>query len=202
MSKVGVSVTVIGLTGGIASGKSTVANYLADNGFFIVDADIASRKAVEIGSSGLEEIRTIFGDEVIQEDGALNRKALGEIIFNDKALREKLNAIVHPRVREIMEAEKEVGLALGKPVIMDIPLLYENKLEHTVDEVWVVYVPVEIQIERLMARNQLSLEEARSRVASQLSIEVKKQKADKVIDNSGTLDALYQQLKQLIQNYK
>lgn len=202
MSKVGVSVTVIGLTGGIASGKSTVANYLADNGFFIVDADIASRKAVEIGSSGLEEIRTVFGDEVIQEDGALNRKALGEIIFNDKALREKLNAIVHPRVREIMEAEKEVGLALGKPVIMDIPLLYENKLEHTVDEVWVVYVPVEIQIERLMARNQLSLEEARSRVASQLSIEVKKQKADKVIDNSGTLDALYQQLKQLIQNYK
>lgn len=202
MSKVGVSVTVIGLTGGIASGKSTVANYLADNGFFIVDADIASRKAVEIGSSGLEEIRTVFGDEVIQEDGALNRKALGEIIFNDKALREKLNAIVHPRVREIMEAEKEVGLALGKPVIMDIPLLYENKLEHTVDEVWVVYVPVEIQIERLMARNQLSLEEARSRVASQLSVEVKKQKADKVIDNSGTLDALYQQLKQLIQNYK
>ncbi|TDM39790.1 dephospho-CoA kinase [Macrococcoides goetzii] len=201
MSKVGVNVTVIGLTGGIASGKSTVAKYLADNGFIIVDADIASRKAVEAESSGLEEIRTVFGDGVIQEDGTLNRKALGEIIFKDKNQREKLNAIVHPRVRDIMEAEKEAGLALDKPVVMDIPLLFENKLEHTVDEVWVVYVPKEVQIERLMARNQLSLEEAESRVSSQLSIEEKKQKADKVIDNSGSLQSLYQQLELLIQPY-
>ncbi|MCG7419703.1 dephospho-CoA kinase [Macrococcus epidermidis] len=201
MSKVGVSVTVIGLTGGIASGKSTVANFLSENGFVIVDADIASRKAVEAGSSGLEEIRTVFGDGVIQEDGTLNRKALGEIIFKDKNQREKLNAIVHPRVRDIMEAEKEAGLALDKPVVMDIPLLFENKLEHTVDEVWVVYVPKEVQIERLMARNQLSLEEAESRVSSQLSIEEKKQKADKVIDNSGSLQSLYQQLELLIQSY-
>ncbi|UTH15496.1 dephospho-CoA kinase [Macrococcus epidermidis] len=201
MSKVGVSVTVIGLTGGIASGKSTVANFLSENGFVIVDADIASRKAVEAGSSGLEEIRTVFGDGVIQEDGTLNRKALGEIIFKDKNQREKLNAIVHPRVRDIMEVEKEVGLALDKPVVMDIPLLFENKLEHTVDEVWVVYVPKEVQIERLMARNQLSVEEAESRVSSQLSIEEKKQKADKVIDNSGSLQSLYQQLELLIQCY-
>lgn len=201
MSKVGVSVTVIGLTGGIASGKSTVANFLSENGFVIVDADIASRKAVEAGSSGLEEIRTVFGDVVIQEGGTLNRKALGEIIFKDKNQREKLNAIVHPRVRDIMEAEKEEGLALDKPVVMDIPLLFENKLEHTVDEVWVVYVPKEVQIERLMARNQLSLEEAESRVSSQLSIEEKKQKADKVIDNSGSLQSLYHQLELLIQPY-
>lgn len=201
MSKVGVSVTVIGLTGGIASGKSTVANFLSENGFVIVDADIASRKAVKAGSSGLEEIRTVFGDGVIQEDGTLNRKALGEIIFEDKNQREKLNAIIHPRVRDIMEAEKEEGLALDKPVVMDIPLLFENKLEHTVDEVWVVYVPKEVQIERLMARNQLSLEEAESRVSSQLSIEEKKQKADKVIDNSGSLQSLYHQLELLIQSY-
>lgn len=201
MSKVGVSVTVIGLTGGIASGKSTVANFLSENGFVIVDADIASRKAVEAGSSGLEEIRTVFGDGVIQEDGTLNRKALGEIIFKDKNQREKLNAIIHPRVRDIMEAEKEEGLALDKPVVMDIPLLFENKLEHTVDEVWVVYVPKEVQIERLMARNQLSLEEAESRVSSQLSIEEKKQKADKVIDNSDSLQSLYHQLELLIQSY-
>lgn len=201
MSKVGVSVTVIGLTGGIASGKSTVANFLSENGFVIVDADIASRKAVEAGSSGLEEIRTVFGDGVIQEDGTLNRKALGEIIFKDKNQREKLNAIVHPRVRDIMEAEKEEGLVLDKPVVMDIPLLFENKLEHTVDEVWVVYVPKEVQIERLMARNQLSLEEAESRVSSQLSIEEKKQKADKVINNSGSLQSLYHQLELLIQPY-
>ncbi|WP_414050354.1 dephospho-CoA kinase [Macrococcus animalis] len=189
---------VIGLTGGIASGKSTVANFLKEKGYVIVDADIASRKAVEIGSAGLAEIRTVFGDEVIQEDGTLNRKALGEIIFNDPLERQKLNDILHPRVRDIMEAEKAIGLAQGKTVVMDIPLLFENKLEHTVDEVWVVYVPEMIQIERLMTRNTLTLEEATSRVSSQLSIEFKKQKADKVIDNSGTLEDLFQQLEQLV----
>ncbi|WP_414049925.1 dephospho-CoA kinase [Macrococcus animalis] len=189
---------VIGLTGGIASGKSTVANFLKEKGYVIVDADIASRKAVEIGSAGLAEIRTVFGDEVIQEDGTLNRKALGEIIFNDPLERQKLNDILHPRVRDIMEAEKAIGLAQGKTVVMDIPLLFENKLEHTVDEVWVVYVPEMIQIERLMSRNTLTLEEATSRVSSQLSIESKKQKADKVIDNSGTLEDLFQQLEQLV----
>ncbi|WP_414042742.1 dephospho-CoA kinase [Macrococcus sp. EM39E] len=189
---------VIGLTGGIASGKSTVANFLKEKGYVIVDADIASRKAVEIGSAGLAEIRTVFGDEVIQEDGTLNRKALGEIIFNDPLERQKLNDILHPRVRDIMEAEKAIGLAQGKTVVMDIPLLFENKLEHTVDEVWVVYVPEMIQIERLMSRNTLTLEEATSRVSSQLSIEFKKQKADKVIDNSGTLEDLFQQLEQLV----
>lgn len=201
MSKVGVNVTVIGLTGGIASGKSTVAKYLADNGFIIVDADLASRKAVEKGSQGLDEIRTAFGKEVIQNDGTLNRKALGEIIFNDKSKREILNQIVHPLVRDIMEKEKDAGLAQSKPVIMDIPLLFENRLESTVDEVWVVYVPEDIQVERLMSRNNLTEVEAKSRIASQLSIEIKKQKADKVIDNSGDLETLYHQLELLIQSY-
>lgn len=194
--------TVIGLTGGIASGKSTVSKFLAKHGFVIVDADIASRKAVEKGSIGLEAIRTAFGDRVIQADGSLDRKALGVIIFNDKAEREKLNEIVHPRVREIMEEEKAAGLALSKPVVMDIPLLFENKLEHTVEEVWVVYVPEVIQIERLMSRNTLTIDEAKSRIASQISIEEKKQKADKVIDNSGTLEDLYQQLEALVKTYQ
>ncbi|MCE4956311.1 dephospho-CoA kinase [Macrococcoides caseolyticum] len=194
--------TVIGLTGGIASGKSTVAKFLADQGFVIVDADIASRKAVEIGSEGLEAIRTVFGDGVIQADGSLNRKALGEIIFNDTSERQKLNEIVHPRVRTIMEEEKDAGLAQGKHVVMDIPLLFENKLEHTVDEVWVVYVPESIQIERLMARNNLTMDEAKSRISAQISIEEKKRKADTVIDNRGSLDNLYAQLNRLVQRYK
>ncbi|MGK0553827.1 dephospho-CoA kinase [Macrococcus capreoli] len=194
--------TVIGLTGGIASGKSTVAKFLAEHGFVVVDADIASRKAVAPGSTGLAEIKTVFGEKVIQEDGTLDRKALGEIIFNDPSERAKLNAIVHPLVRDIMEVEKNAGLTQGKVVVMDIPLLFENKLEHTVDEVWVVYVPETIQIERLMARNHLTIDEAISRIKSQISIEEKKQKADKVIDNSGSLEELYTQLNCLVQPYK
>ncbi|MGK0577691.1 dephospho-CoA kinase [Macrococcus capreoli] len=194
--------TVIGLTGGIASGKSTVAKFLAEHGFVVVDADIASRKAVAPGSTGLAEIKTVFGEKVIQEDGTLDRKALGEIIFNDPSERAKLNAIVHPLVRDIMEVEKNAGLTQGKVVVMDIPLLFENKLEHTVDEVWVVYVPETIQKERLMARNHLTIDEAISRIKSQISIEEKKQKADKVIDNSGSLEELYTQLNCLVQPYK
>lgn len=202
MSKVGAKMTVIGLTGGIASGKSTVAKYLSDQGFVIIDADIASRKAVEVGTEGLAQIKKAFGDQVIQQDGSLDRKALGSIIFNDSSEREKLNKIVHPRVRDIMESKKQNALMQGKIVVMDIPLLYENHLEHTVDEVWLVYVPLNIQIERLMLRNNLSQKEAQARIASQMSLEEKKEKADKVIDNSGSIDALHEQLRCLIQPYK
>lgn len=194
--------TVIGLTGGIASGKSTVAKYLAEHGFVIVDADIASRKAVEKDSEGLQKIKTVFGEKVIQPDGTLDRKALGEIIFHDQTERQKLNAIVHPIVRDIMEAEKQAGLAEDKTVIMDIPLLFENKLEDTVDEVWVVYIPESLEVKRLMDRNRLSVDAAESRIASQISIEEKKQRADKVIDNSGTLQELFDQLDLFIQAYK
>ncbi|WP_414053469.1 dephospho-CoA kinase [Macrococcus equi] len=194
--------TVIGLTGGIASGKSTVAKYLSDQGFVIIDADIASRKAVEVGTEGLAQIKKAFGDQVIRLDGSLDRKVLGNIIFNDSSEREKLNKIVHPRVRDIMESEKQQALAQGKIVVMDIPLLYENHLEHTVDEVWLVYIPLNIQIERLMLRNNLSQKEAQARIASQMSLEEKKEKADKVIDNSGSIDALQEQLRCLIQPYK
>ncbi|WP_414055157.1 dephospho-CoA kinase [Macrococcus equi] len=194
--------TVIGLTGGIASGKSTVAKYLSDQGFVIIDADIASRKAVEVGTEGLAQIKKAFGDQVIRLDGSLDRKALGNIIFNDSSEREKLNKIVHPRVRDIMENEKQNALMQGKIVVMDIPLLYENHLEHTVDEVWLVYIPLNIQIERLMLRNNLSQKEAQARIASQMSLEEKKEKADKVIDNSGSIDALHEQLRCLIQPYK
>ncbi|WP_414046112.1 dephospho-CoA kinase [Macrococcus equi] len=194
--------TVIGLTGGIASGKSTVAKYLSDQGFVIIDADIASRKAVEVGTEGLAQIKKAFGDQVIRLDGSLDRKALGNIIFNDSSEREKLNKIVHPRVRDIMENEKQNALMQGKIVVMDIPLLYENHLEYTVDEVWLVYIPLNIQIERLMLRNNLSQKEAQARIASQMSLEEKKEKADKVIDNSGSIDALHEQLRCLIQPYK
>ncbi|TDM38503.1 dephospho-CoA kinase [Macrococcoides canis] len=193
--------TVIGLTGGIASGKSTVANYLKENGFVVIDADVAARKAVEKGTEGLRKVTEAFPG-VLNEDGTLNRKALGTIIFNDKAQRDKLNQIVHPIVRRLMDEEKAAAISQGKVVVMDIPLLYENKLEHTVDEVWVVYVSYEIQKMRLMKRNELSESEADARINSQMSMEEKRNKADILIDNCHDLEALYQQLDTLIEHYR
>ncbi|KIX89949.1 dephospho-CoA kinase [Staphylococcus microti] len=189
---------VIGLTGGIATGKSTVAQLLSAHGFKIVDADIAARKAVEKDSEGLQQVREVFGEAAITETGEMDRAYVGEQIFYDSALREKLNAIVHPKVREIMDAEKEQYLAEGHNVIMDIPLLYENKLEDTVDEVWLVYASESIQVDRLMARNDLSIEDAKARVYSQISIDKKSRMADVVIDNLGTTLELKQNVEQLL----
>ncbi|ULG71298.1 dephospho-CoA kinase [Macrococcus brunensis] len=192
--------SVIGLTGGIASGKSTVSRLLAAHGFVIVDADIAARQAVAKGSEGLRQVETIFGPEAIK-DGEMNRSYIGQQIFHDEEKRLALNGIIHPIVREIMEEEKQSALAAGKPVIMDIPLLYENKLEETVDAVWVVYVTKEVQLERLMKRNDLDKEAALARIASQLSIEDKKERADVVIDNNGTLLDLERRINEIVAEY-
>lgn len=189
---------VIGLTGGIASGKSTVSELLTAHGFKIVDADIASRKAVEKGSEGLEQVRSTFGEEAIDEDGNMNRKYVGDIIFNYPEKRLELNEIVHPIVRTIMEQEKEAFLKDGYNVIMDIPLLYENELQDTVDEVWLVYTSESIQIDRLMQRNDISMEDAKARVYSQISIDKKRRMADHVIDNRDSKLDLKQNLEQLL----
>lgn len=189
---------VIGLTGGIATGKSTVAELLKAHGFKIVDADIASRKAVEKGSEGLKNVVAEFGEEALTEEGEMNREYIGQQIFYDDLKREKLNAIIHPIVREIMENEKKQYLAQGYDVVMDIPLLFENGLEKTVDEVWLVYTSPSIQIDRLMERNQLSIEDAKARIYSQISIDKKSRMADVVIDNFGTKFELKQNLEQAL----
>ena len=189
---------VIGLTGGIASGKSTVSELLTAHGFKIVDADIASRKAVEKGSEGLEQVRATFGEEAIDEDGNMDRGYVGDIVFNYPEKRLELNEIVHPIVRNIMEQEKEAFLKEGYNVIMDIPLLYENELQDTVDEVWLVYTSESIQIDRLMQRNDISMEDAKARVYSQISIDKKRRMADHVIDNRDSKLDLKQNLEQLL----
>ncbi|WAG31495.1 dephospho-CoA kinase [Staphylococcus chromogenes] len=189
---------VIGLTGGIATGKSTVAELLKAHGFKIVDADIASRKAVEKGSEGLKNVVAEFGEEALTEEGEMNREYIGQQIFYDDLKREKLNVIIHPIVREIMENEKKQYLAQGYDVVMDIPLLFENGLEKTVDEVWLVYTSPSIQIDRLMERNQLSIEDAKARIYSQISIDKKSRMADVVIDNFGTKLELKQNLEQAL----
>ena len=189
---------VIGLTGGIASGKSTVSELLTALGFKVVDADTAARDAVAKGTPGIEKVREVFGDEAIDENGEMDRKYMGELVFNNPGERIKLNEIVHPIVREIMEQKKQQFLNEGHNVIMDIPLLFENELQDTVDEVWLVYTSESIQIDRLMERNDLTQEEAKARVYSQISIDKKSRMADHVIDNLGDKLELKQNLERLL----
>ncbi|SGR16753.1 dephospho-CoA kinase [Staphylococcus aureus] len=189
---------VIGLTGGIASGKSTVSELLSVFGFKVVDADKAAREAVKKGSKGLAQVREVFGDEAIDGNGEMNRRYMGDLVFNHPEKRLELNAIIHPIVRDIMEEEKQEYLKQGYNVIMDIPLLFENELENTVDEVWVVYTSESIQMDRLMQRNNLSLEDAKARVYSQISIDKKSRMADHVIDNLGDKLELKQNLERLL----
>ncbi|HCZ1057642.1 TPA: dephospho-CoA kinase [Staphylococcus aureus] len=190
---------VIGLTGGIASGKSTVSELLSVFGFKVVDADKAAREAVKKGSKGLAQVREVFGDEAIDENGEMNRRYMGDLVFNHPEKRLELNAIIHPIVRDIMEEEKQEYLKQGYNVIMDIPLLFENELENTVDEVWVLYTSESIQMDRLMQRNNLSLEDAKARVYSQISIDKKSRMADHVIDNLGDKLELKQNLERLLE---
>ncbi|MDN7240274.1 dephospho-CoA kinase [Planococcus sp. N028] len=186
---------IIGLTGSIASGKSTVSKMLADLGYPIVDADLVARVVVEPGTETLKEIEAIFGNEVILPDGTLNRAKLGEVIFNDLASRQKLNNVIHPAIRKEMLRQRDAFLAQGhKTVILDIPLLFESKLLNFADKILVVSVTEENQLVRLMERNGLSEQEALARIGSQLPMAVKEAGADAVIFNNGTLKETKQQL--------
>ncbi|SDM75389.1 dephospho-CoA kinase [Psychrobacillus sp. OK028] len=190
---------IIGLTGSIASGKSTVSNMLKEMGFPIIDADIVARVVVEKGTSTLEMIKETFGPVVVHEDGALNREALGEIIFSNPSKRKQLNDIIHPAIRAEMLAQKEHLVQQNHPVIiMDIPLLFESRLQSFVDKILVVTVTEQTQLERLMARNGFTHEEAKLRIQSQLPLSVKEEGADAVIYNNGSIEETEQQLKKII----
>ena len=164
----------------------------------MIDADTAAREAVAKGTTGLEKVRETFGEEAIDENGEMDRKYMGDLVFNNPDQRLVLNEIVHPIVREIMDEKKQQYIEEGHNVIMDIPLLFENELQDTVDEVWLVYTSESIQIDRLMERNDLTQEEAKARVYSQISIDKKSRMADHVIDNLGDKLELKQNLEKLL----
>ncbi len=190
---------IIGLTGSIASGKSTVSNMLKEKGFPIVDADEIARRVVEPGSELLKEIENIFGNKVLFADGSLNRVVLGELIFGDEQARLQLNAIMHPAIRKEMIRQKQEHLSNGaQTVIMDIPLLIESKLQSYVEKIIVVSVTPKVQIERLKSRNVLSDEEALVRIQSQLPMHTKEQYAHAVIDNNASLKQTEQQLDEIL----
>jgi dephospho-CoA kinase len=180
----------IGLTGGIASGKSTVARMLVESGAALVDADRIAREIVEPGQPPLAQIVERFGQAVLHEDGTLNRKKLGEIVFADEAKRKALEAITHPAIRAVMRErmDKLQREAPNRLVVVDVPLLYESGLQSLFEEVMVVYVPRSVQLERLMKRDGLSKADAERRLNAQMDIEEKKRLADIVIDNSGSLE--------------
>jgi len=194
---------IIGLTGGIASGKSTVSNMLKTKGFTIVDADIAARKVVEPGELAYEQIIEAFGEGILLKDLTIDRKKLGALIFADEALRMKLNSIVHPAVRAWMTREKDRAIENGKKtVFLDIPLLFESRLTYMVERTILVYVDEETQLKRLMARNGLSEKEAQMRIRAQMPLSEKKALADAVLDNNGSLEETKQQLEKIVSDWQ
>lgn len=177
---------ILGLTGGIASGKSTVVDFFKDEGFPIVDGDLIARKVVEPGMPALAAIVKVFGEGILQDDRSLDRKALGRVIFDDPAKRQLLDQTLDPYLRAAIQKEIMEKSATADLVIADIPLLYEADYVEQMDEIAVVYLPYEIQLERLKIRDQLSEADAVKRIASQLSLEEKRVLADVIFDNQGS----------------
>ncbi|GGH57963.1 dephospho-CoA kinase [Paenibacillus silvae] len=178
----------IGLTGGIATGKSSVSAYLASKGALLIDADVIAREVMMPGHPVLAAAVQRFGQAILNADGTLDRKKLGSIVFQHPEERKALEAITHPAIRKEMR-ERAAAYEMQYPdklVVSDIPLLYESGLEDGFEEIMVVYVPREVQLERLMSRDQMTLADAEARIAAQMDIERKKERANIVIDNSGS----------------
>ncbi|WP_219838130.1 dephospho-CoA kinase [Paenibacillus sp. R14(2021)] len=186
----------LGLTGGIACGKSTVSAMLVSRGAKLVDADQAAREVVLPGQPALAAIVAEFGQAVLNEDGTMNRAEVGKLVFGNRERLTTLESILHPAIRSHMwaqilayEAEDRAQL-----IVADIPLLYEAGQDQAYEAVMVVYAPRAVQIERLMTRNALTEEQAEQRIRLQMDIEEKRSRADYVIDNSGTLEETSQQV--------
>jgi dephospho-CoA kinase len=191
---------IIGLTGGIGSGKSTVSAMLRELGAHIVDADEGARLAVAPGSAGLRQLVEAFGAEILDPEGNLDREKVADLAFADPDALARLNAITHPLVRSWMFDEIQAAEASGAGiVVLDVPLLYESSLEAGLPEVVVVWAPEELQLERAIARG-VRPDDARSRIAAQIPLDQKRERATRVIDNSGGLAETRRQVETLWQD--
>lgn len=188
---------VIGLTGGIACGKSTVSAYLRQRGIPVVDADIVARQVVEPGTPGLAQIADAFGAQYLLPDGTLNRAMLGQTVFADASALAVLNAITGPLILAELKRQLETNAPV---VVLDAALLLEeDAYRQLADAVWVVSVTAAHQLERLMARNGYSLQTAQDRIASQMADGQRRQYADAIIDNNGTVAQTYAQVDALLE---
>ena len=190
---------VIGLTGGIASGKSTVSNMFKEMDITVIDADVEARLAVEKGEPAYQKIVAEFGQDILLDNGEIDRPKLGSIIFHNAEKRQLLNGITHPEVRKRMNDQVEAAKRRGEQVIvLDIPLLFESKLTHMVEKTILVFVDRAVQLQRLMERNNLALEDAEARVKSQMPLAEKVALAEAVIDNNGTVAETRKQLVEIL----
>ena len=188
---------LIGLTGGVGSGKSTVAGILRDLGADVVDADEASHAVYAPGTPGFDAVVREFGPEYVR-GGQVDRERLGRLVFEDGEARGRLNAIVHPLVRDWMaERTREAAERGADVVIQDVPLLYENGLEDLFSSVVLVYVPEDVQLERLVEGRGLDEDRARAMIAAQMPIDEKRRRAHHVIDNSGTREETRRQVEEI-----
>lgn len=193
----------LGLTGGIATGKSTVSAYIRELGIPVIDADVTAREIVEPGEPAYDDIVSYFGPEILQADGTLNRAALGKIVFSYAEKLAKLNEFTHPRVFQRTQEKTATLVATGADVIVyDIPLLFEANRPDSFDAIMVVTIPRTLQIQRLMARNHFDEQEAVKRIEAQMPMAEKEARADYVIYNDGDLQTTYRQVDQIIADVK
>lgn len=190
---------ILGITGNIASGKSTVAKEFGRLGAVVVDADQLAREAVEPGTVALDRLIEVFGEEILDEQGRLNREHLGALVFADDEARKTLNGIVHPAIAELaVKRLNELRQRRDIPlVVYEAPLLFEAGAEGRVDKILVVSIDPEAQLQRLMSRNGLSEADATSRMKAQMAQDEKLKRADYVIDNSGSVAAMKEQVESL-----
>ena len=194
---------IIGLTGTIGSGKSTVSARLAKLGALVLDADTISREAVKKGADGLNKIAEVFGKEVIDANGELDRKALAGIVFSDESKRLILNGIIHPQVLKALKERThgEKDLNPDRMIVWDVPLLIEVGWVEYVDSVWLVTAPEQTRINRIMARDGCTIKQAQSRICAQMSEVEKARFSNEIIDNGGSLEQLYQRVDALYSEY-
>lgn len=189
---------VIGLTGNIASGKSVVAEMLARRGATIVDADVLSREAVTPGTPALEAIVARWGPSILNADGTLDRAALRKIVFNDRSELDALNEIVHPEIMRLRSAEVDAALAHGDRVVVSVvPLLFERHLVDDFDFIVLVDAPRDVRLDRILRDRGLEEAEAMDMIASQMPAELKRARADWVIENSGSMEDLEREVDRL-----
>jgi dephospho-CoA kinase len=188
---------IIGLTGGIATGKSTVSEILEDLNIEVIDADEIVHNVLEY-KDVLKKIEEVFGGKVINNNGKVDRKKLGKIVFENNKKLKKLEAITHPKILEIIA--HKIKKSESELIVLDAPLLFESSLDDKVDETWVIYANEKIQIKRLKKRDKLNKKEALDRINSQMDLDKKVEKADVVINNEGTIEDLKKKIKKLIQN--
>lgn len=188
----------IGLTGGIASGKSTVSAYLKKLGYTVIDADAVVRELQQKGGALYHVLVDWLGETILQTDGQLDRKKLSALIFGVDENLTKSSELQNPIIKQELESRKNQALTENDLVFLDIPLLYELGYESWCDQVWVVYVDRKTQLERLMARNHFSKTEAELRISKQMNLEKKKELADVIIDNHGSLEEMQKQILKIL----